>query len=67
MAAGIAIGVAASILRSRLTASLLFGVTPRDPMTYAGVTAVLVAMAIVYSARRIAATASSRVAVRSGI
>ena len=46
VAAGVVIGVAASMLLSRLFASLLFGVTPRDPMTYAAVTAVLVATAI---------------------
>ena len=46
VAVGVVMGMAASMLLSRLIASLLFGVTPRDPMTYAGVTAVLVATAI---------------------
>ncbi len=36
-AAGIAIGIAAALALSRLLASLLFGIGPADPATYAGV------------------------------
>jgi putative ABC transport system permease protein len=45
--AGLAVGVAAAGLLSRLMAALLFGVTPTDPLTYAAVAAVIVAAAIV--------------------
>jgi putative ABC transport system permease protein len=38
---GIAAGVAVSLLLSRLLADLLFGVTPRDPLTYAAVAGLL--------------------------
>jgi putative ABC transport system permease protein len=38
---GIGVGLAGALLLSRLMASLLFGVTPRDPVTYAIVAALL--------------------------
>ena len=41
--AGIAIGLLASAFASRALETLLFGVTRRDPVTYAGVVAVLIA------------------------
>ena len=43
---GIAVGLAGSMLLTRYMASLLFGVTPTDPATYAGV-ALLLALAAV--------------------
>jgi predicted permease len=42
---GLAIGLAGAFWLSRLMASLLFEVEPRDPMTYASVTALLLAIA----------------------
>jgi predicted permease len=46
---GIALGLAGSVALTRLMASLLYGVTPTDPATYAGVAALLVAIAVVAS------------------
>jgi putative ABC transport system permease protein len=43
---GVAIGVFGALWLSRLGASLLFGVAPTDPVTYAGVAALLTAVAI---------------------
>lgn len=45
--AGVAIGLPAAWLVSRLMRDLLFGVTPADPATFAGMVAVLGAMAMV--------------------
>jgi putative ABC transport system permease protein len=45
--AGIAIGLAASWGLTRLMASLLFGVTPTDPLTFAGVSLLLLCVALV--------------------
>ncbi len=45
-AAGIVLGVVAAAGLSRLMSSLLFGVTPLDPVTYAGTALVLLAAAI---------------------
>jgi predicted permease len=50
-AAGATIGVAAAFAGSRLLASLLFNVSPVDPLTYAAVPAMLVLVAIVAAAR----------------
>jgi ABC-type antimicrobial peptide transport system permease subunit len=44
--AGMAAGVAMSLAVSRLIASLLFGVAPTDPLTYAAVTALLGVVAV---------------------
>jgi putative ABC transport system permease protein len=55
---GIAVGVAVAAGLTRLMASLLFQVSPLDPVTYVGVSAVLVAAAVLASylpARRAAA------------
>jgi ABC-type antimicrobial peptide transport system permease subunit len=38
---GVAIGVAAAIAASRLVASLLFGLTPNDPLAMAGAIVVM--------------------------
>jgi ABC-type lipoprotein release transport system permease subunit len=42
----VAIGIAASLLLTRTMQSLLFDVTPTDPLTFAGVTLLLVATAL---------------------
>ena len=42
LAAGAAIGLAASYATTRLVASELFGVSPTDPLTFAAVVGVLV-------------------------
>jgi putative ABC transport system permease protein len=44
--AGVGAGIAAALALSRALAGLVFGVPVRDPMTFAGVTAVLVAVAL---------------------
>jgi ABC-type antimicrobial peptide transport system permease subunit len=41
--AGVALGIAAALAASRLLGTLLFGVTPSDPVTYAAISAVLLA------------------------
>ena len=48
-AAGIAAGVAAAFFLTRLMEGLLFGVAPRDPLTFAGVSALLLAIAAMAS------------------
>jgi putative ABC transport system permease protein len=53
--AGLAAGLVASVLLSGVFASMVFGITPTDPITYAGVSAVLivaVALASLLPARR---------------
>ena len=40
------IGVAASLLLARLIAGLLYAVTPEDPVTFAGITVLLGAVAL---------------------
>jgi ABC-type antimicrobial peptide transport system permease subunit len=47
--AGIALGVAGSIVLTRLISNLLFGVTPTDPVTFAFVCVVLVLCALAAS------------------
>jgi ABC-type antimicrobial peptide transport system permease subunit len=42
---GVAIGVAGSFVTARAIQSLLFGVTPTDPLTFAGVALLLVCVA----------------------
>jgi putative ABC transport system permease protein len=48
-AAGVACGLAAAVALTRLMSSLLFDVSPLDPMTYAGVSLGLVAAAVAAS------------------
>jgi ABC-type lipoprotein release transport system permease subunit len=47
--AGIALGASGALVATRLVASLLYGVTPTDPVTYATVAALLVVAAILAS------------------
>lgn len=42
---GVAVGLIASLALTRLMATLLFGVSPTDPLTFAGVAALLIAVA----------------------
>ena len=49
-AAGVGVGLAAAIVLSRLLAGLLYGVSVRDPLTYAGIAALLGAVAVAASA-----------------
>ena len=44
---GIALGIGAALVLTRVMSSLLFGVGPMDPMTYAAVSAVLAAVALI--------------------
>jgi ABC-type antimicrobial peptide transport system permease subunit len=44
--AGLGIGIAAAIGVTRLLSSLLFGVTPTDPITFAGLALLLAAVAL---------------------
>jgi putative ABC transport system permease protein len=46
---GVAIGIAASLAVTRLLSTLLFGVSATDPATFAGVAALLAAVALVAS------------------
>jgi predicted permease len=48
-AAGLALGLAGAAALTRLMRSLLYGVTPTDPVTFAGVAAVLVGIAVLAS------------------
>ena len=45
-AVGVAIGVAASLGLTRLMSSLLFGVSATDPLTFAGVAVLLIAVSV---------------------
>jgi ABC-type antimicrobial peptide transport system permease subunit len=46
---GIVLGVAAALALSRVLGSLLYGVSPVDPLTYAAIVAGVVAMALLAS------------------
>ena len=48
-AVGVAIGTGAALAVSRLLQAFVWGVTPSDPPTFAGVIAVLLAIALVAS------------------
>src|SRR5262245_41286036 len=45
-AAGVVLGVIGAVATTRLTAALLFGVTPTDPATFVSIAAVLMAIAL---------------------
>jgi len=49
VAIGIVLGVAAGSLLTRLMSNLLFGVSPEDPMTYAAVSLLVAALALLAS------------------
>jgi predicted permease len=63
---GLAIGIAGSLALTRTVESLLFGVTPTDPLTFAGVTLLLVAAALLacYIPARRATRVDAMVALR---
>jgi ABC-type antimicrobial peptide transport system permease subunit len=44
---GLAIGIPAALLLTRLISSLLFEITPHDPITFAGVATVLLVVAAI--------------------
>jgi putative ABC transport system permease protein len=45
--AGVVLGISSALLLSRLVASMLFGVTARDPVIFGGVAVVLSAVALI--------------------
>jgi predicted permease len=47
--AGVALGLAGSLVLTRALATLLYGVSPRDPVTFAGIAALLVVVALAAS------------------
>jgi ABC-type antimicrobial peptide transport system permease subunit len=47
VAVGLAVGIGAAVGVSQLLGSILYGVTPTDPVTYASVVAILAAVALV--------------------
>lgn len=55
---GFALGLGGSLLLTRLMSSLLYGVGPRDPVTFAAVPALLAAFAV--AATRVPARRASR-------
>ena len=55
VAAGVAIGLVAALLLTRLLSSLLFGIGAADAMTFVSVTGILLAVACSVPARRAAA------------
>jgi predicted permease len=67
VAAGVAIGIAAALLLTRLMATLLFGVGPADPLTYACVSLMLgaVALAATYLPARRASRVDPIIALRA--
>ena len=50
VAAGIAVGLVGALVASRLLASLLYGVSPTDPLTFGSAIAVFVGVALMASA-----------------
>ncbi|HEY3937597.1 MAG TPA: FtsX-like permease family protein, partial [Bryobacteraceae bacterium] len=48
-ALGVGIGIVASLAISRLLSTLLFGISPTDPSTFAGVAALLAVVALLAS------------------
>ena len=44
--AGVALGLIAALALTRLLSSLLFGISPRDPGTFAGISAGLIVVAV---------------------
>jgi putative ABC transport system permease protein len=46
---GVAVGLVAAVAATRVLSSLLFGVSDRDPVTFAGVTALLIGVSALAS------------------
>ncbi len=67
-AIGLAIGILASLLVTRVLSGLLFEVSPTDPVTFAGVSALLVAVTVLasYLPARRAASVDPQKALREG-
>ena len=67
--AGLAVGVPAAFLAARFMSSLLFGVGPRDAISFVGATTLLLAVALVacYLPARRATRVDPMVALRSGV
>ena len=63
---GVALGVAGAFALTRWLANWLYGVTPTDPLTYAGIAALitLVAFASTYRPARRAASVDPMIALR---
>ena len=66
---GIALGIGAALVLTRVMSSLLFGVGPMDPMTYAAVSAVLAAVGLIatYLPARRASRVDPIVALRTDV
>ncbi len=56
---GLALGIPAALMGTRLVESMLFGLTPRDPVTIAGAVAVMIAASL--AAAYVPAVRASRV------
>jgi putative ABC transport system permease protein len=67
-AIGLAIGIVASLLVTRVLSAMLFEISPTDPVTFAGVSALLVAVTVLasYLPARRAASVDPQTALRDG-